>query len=199
MNDFNSVAMKRLFAAIKINPDKEFLDKIHSLEASLRYEKIKWVEDHNIHITLKFFGETEEKRIPGILSALRITASGTAPFSLYLKQLGIFGSSYDPRVIWIGIEPYKELVTLMKRIQEEIKPLGFEPDRQNLVPHLTLGRIKNLKDKALFQQTIDRYKTLSSGEFNASSFILFESILKKEGPTYKTLETFHLPIAAGKL
>lgn len=189
---FNSVIMKRLFAAIKITPDKKFLSEIHSLETSLRYERIKWVEDHNIHVTLKFFGETEEKKIPGITLALRKAASETAPFLLCLRQLGIFGSSYDPRVVWIGIEPYQELVSLMKRIQAELKPLGFEPDRQNLVPHLTLGRIKNLQDKQLFQRTIDQYKSISSGQFHAGSFILFESILKKEGPVYKALETFQL-------
>jgi len=184
--------MKRLFVAIRIIPDKEFLRLIHSLETSLKYEKIKWVEDHNIHITLKFFGETEEKKIPGITAVLRNVASASKAFSFSLKNLGIFGSSYDPRVVWVGIEPYDELVTLINKLYQELKPLGFEPDRQNLVPHLTLGRIKNLKDKSLFQQTIDRFKSISSEALKVDSFILFESILKKEGPTYRSLELFPL-------
>lgn len=192
MHEFNSLDMKRLFVAIRIIPDKEFLRLIHSLETSLKYEKIKWVEDHNIHITLKFFGETEEKKIPGITAVLRNVASASKAFSFSLKNLGIFGSSYDPRVVWVGIEPYDELVTLINKLYQELKPLGFEPDRQNLVPHLTLGRIKNLKDKSLFQQTIDRFKSISSEALKVDSFILFESILKKEGPTYRSLELFPL-------
>ena len=184
--------MKRLFIAIKINPDKEFLNQTHLLEASLQHERIKWVEDNNIHVTLKFFGETEEKKIPGIIAVLRNVASASPAFAFSLRTLGIFGSSYDPKVIWIGIEPYQELVTLMQKLQQEMKPLGFEPDRQNLVPHLTLGRIKSLKDKSLFQRTIDHYKAISSTMESAESFILFESILKKEGPTYVTIETFHM-------
>jgi RNA 2',3'-cyclic 3'-phosphodiesterase len=190
--------MKRLFVAIKINPDKEFLNQVHSLETSLQHERIKWVEDHNIHITLKFFGETEEKQIPGIISVLKNVSAVSKSFSYSLKNLGIFGSSYEPRVIWIGLEPYQELVDLMKKIQSEMIPLGFEPDRQNLVPHLTLGRIKYLKDKPLFQRTIDRYKSVASSEMKAESFILFESILKKEGPVYVALDTFPFLIDSGK-
>ena len=166
------------------------MDQIHALEASFQYERIKWVEDHNIHITLKFFGETEEKLIPGISAALKKVASSSNAFSFSLKNLGIFGSSYDPKVVWVGIEPYEGLVSLMKKIQQDLIPLGFEADRQNLVPHLTLGRIKGLKDKPLFQRTIDRYKSIFSTTLIAESFILYESILKREGPTYRAIETF---------
>jgi RNA 2',3'-cyclic 3'-phosphodiesterase len=184
--------MKRLFVAIRINPDKEFLDQIRKLKSGLQHERIKWVEEHNIHITLKFFGDTEEKMIPGISGILRNIAMETQPFSLLLKQLGVFGSTYDPRVVWVGIEPYQDLVNLMKRIQAELKSLGFEPDRQNTVPHLTLGRIKMLKDKKLFQEIIDKYRAISSRELKCDSFVLYESILKKEGPVYKALEVFPL-------
>jgi len=184
--------MKRLFAAIKITPDIKFLEQIHALEEGLQHERIKWVENQNIHITLKFFGETDEKIIPGIVAALKNVSGSSSAFTFFLKNLGIFGSSYDPRVVWVGIEPYQELVNLMKKIQQELIPLGFGPDRQNLVPHLTLGRIKGLKDKQLFQRTIDRYSAISSSDLPAESFILYESILKKDGPTYTTLETFKL-------
>lgn len=184
--------MKRLFIAIKVSPDKKFLDQIHSLEESLRHERIKWVEENNIHITLKFLGETEEKLIPGIIEALRNVALNTKPFSYCLQHLGIFGSSYNPRVVWVGIEPYQELVNLMKQTHQEMKPLGFDPDRQNLVPHLTLGRIKEIKDKQGFQRTIDKFRMLTSEQLPAKSIILFESILKKEGATYLALESFRL-------
>ena len=182
--------MKRLFAAIKINPDKEFLEQVRKLKLNLQHEKIKWVEDHNIHITLKFFGDTEERLIPGISEVFRKIAMETPSFSFFLKNLGVFGSKYDPRVVWVGIEPYQELVGLMKHIQYELKPLGFEPDRQNTVPHLTLGRIKMLRDKQGFQKVVERFRGIESKEIVCDSFILYESILKKEGPEYKALGVF---------
>lgn len=182
--------MKRLFAAIKIYPEKAFLDQLHQLESKLRHEKIKWVEDNNIHVTLKFFGETEEKRIPQINSALQSVADNTKSFEVSLKQLGIFGSSYDPRVVWVGIHPYDNLVNIMKMMQENLQLIGYVPDRQNLVPHLTLGRIKYLTDKSFFQKTIDGFRELTSTPMNIDSFHLYESILKKEGPVYTALKTF---------
>jgi RNA 2',3'-cyclic 3'-phosphodiesterase len=182
--------MKRLFTAVKINPGKPFLDALHLLESQLQHEKIKWVEDHNIHVTLKFFGETEEKKIPEINRVLQSVAECTRSFELTLRNLGIFGSSYNPKVIWAGIEPYHDLVDIMKKIQTELRTIGYEPDRQNIVPHLTLGRIKYLVDKSLFQKRINDFKELTSLPMEVSSFHLYESILKKEGPVYISLKTF---------
>jgi 2'-5' RNA ligase len=182
--------MKRLFAAIKIEPDPEFLDQFHEFKYRLQHERIKWVEEQNIHITLKFFGETEEKRIPDINRVLEEVAADINVFSFSLQKLGVFGSSYDPRVVWVGIDPYADLASIMKILREKLSVIGFEPDRQNLVPHLTLGRIKFLKDKKLFQQIIDQNKKISSQEITVDRFILFESILKKEGPVYLALQSF---------
>jgi RNA 2',3'-cyclic 3'-phosphodiesterase len=182
--------MKRLFAALKIHPDAEFLAKYRELKQELRQEPIKWVEEHNIHITLKFFGETEERHIREICSVLQKRASATASIDLKLSGLGIFGSSYAPKVVWVGIEPYAELQGLMKNTHADLAVIGFEPDRQNLVPHLTLGRIKFLRDKIIFNRSIARYKTISSSALHITEMILFESILRREGPQYIALDKF---------
>jgi RNA 2',3'-cyclic 3'-phosphodiesterase len=184
--------MKRLFAAIKILPDKYFLDHLNQLKTQLSHEKIKWVEDYNIHITLKFFGDTEIKKIPEIEHVLQQIASCHSLFAFRLVNLGIFGSKYDPKVIWAGIEPYDHIVNLMKDIHTGLKTIGYEPDRQNLVPHLTIGRIKGLKDKQFFQRTIEKFREISSSEMSATEFLLYESILKREGPVYIPLNTFPL-------
>jgi len=181
---------KRLFAAIKILPDKNFLDQLDRLKSELGHEKIKWVENHNIHVTLKFFGETDERKIPEIAGVLKKVAGENITFCFRLHSLGIFGSRYDPRVVWIGIEPYDRLVKLMMDLHNELKTIGYEPGRQNLVPHLTLGRIKEIKDKQLFQHTIENFKEISSPEMIAKEFLLYESILKKEGPVYLVQNTF---------
>jgi len=61
-----------------------------------------------------------------------------------------------------------------------------------LVPHLTLGRIKFIKDKQMFQKIIDETKGISFQEIIVDKFILYESVLKKEGPVYLALKTFQL-------
>jgi 2'-5' RNA ligase len=182
--------MKRLFTAIKIHPDPDFLAKLRELKHVLRNEQIKWVEEHNIHITLKFFGETEEKQVAGICSVLEKRAIQTPVIELRLAGLGIFGSSYAPKVIWAGIEPYNELSGLMRLIHSDLRVLGYEPDRQNLVPHLTLGRIKFLKDKITFTRATGQNKNIASQTMTAGEMILYESILRREGPEYSALATF---------
>jgi 2'-5' RNA ligase len=184
--------MKRLFAAFKIYPDPDFMAKYIALKHELRAEPIKWVEEHNIHITLKFFGETDENKIPEICTVIRKRSSGLSSIDLHLAGLGIFGSSYAPKVIWVGIEPCAELSMLMKSLHNDLKNIGFEPDRQNLVPHLTLGRIKFLRDKVRFNRAIIQYKTISSEPIHIEEMILYESILHREGPKYIALEKFPL-------
>jgi len=177
---------------IKINPDPEFLDAFARLRQTLSHEKIKWVEEKNIHITVKFLGETEERLIPDISHVLKNLATSISVFTFRLEGLGVFGSSYNPRVVWTRIEPYDKLATLLKRAREEFESFGFQAGRQNLVPHLTLGRIKFLHDKLLFQKTVDASKDLSSQPLSADSLILYESILRPKGPEYFTIEMFPL-------
>ena len=182
--------MKRLFAALKINPDKDFLSAYRNLKAELHHEHIKWVEEHNIHITLKFFGETEEGKIPAICSVLKTRAEITPPILLQLSGLGLFGRSSAPKVIWVGIDPYEQLSLLMKNIHTDLSRVGYEPDRQNLVPHLTLGRIKLLRDKIIFRRTLDLYRDIKSVPVRTGEIILFESTLHREGPEYVILDRF---------
>ena len=185
--------MKRLFAAIKINPSESFLQTYYGLKANLRNDKIKWVNIKNIHITLKFFGETPEDQIPEIVEKLKSIAANHPHFKLNIKDIGIFGSSYKPRVIWFGIEENERLIKLVKDVLSGMDDIGFKQDRQNFVPHLTIGRIKFIDDKNRFQQVIDKYKSTEIQKQEVTGFNLYESILKQEGPEYKVIEKFILP------
>jgi 2'-5' RNA ligase len=70
--------------------------------------------------------------------------------------------------------------------------LGFEKDRQNFVPHLTVGRIRYFQDKALLRQETDKYKSIELQRELVNGFYLYESNLKPTGPVYKIVESFNL-------
>jgi 2'-5' RNA ligase len=184
--------MKRLFAAVKIYPSGEFIKLYDSLRTGLKFASIKWVPTENIHVTLKFFGETPEDRIAAIVAALRSAALKHQSFKMELKNVGIFGSSYDPRVIWFGMEKTEPIAALTNTVFVELEKTGWHPDRQNFVPHLTVGRIKYVPDKRLFQTVIDDYKIADIQVVEVREFHLYESILRKEGPLYTILETYKL-------
>ena len=182
--------MKRLFAAIKIIPSEGFLETYYGLKTNLRNDKIKWVDINNIHITLKFFGETPEERIPEINKRLNGIAALHSNFTLDIRDIGIFGSSYKPKVIWFGIEENEQLMKLGLEILTGMDDIGFKHDRQNFIPHLTIGRIKFIDDKKRFQQVIDKYKSLEIQQQDVPGFTLYESILRPKSPEYKVIEQF---------
>jgi len=184
--------MKRLFAAVKINPSPEFLRIYGLLRSNLKFADIKWVKPEIIHVTLKFFGETDERKIPEINDILRDVAGKHKRFTSELVNVGIFGSGYDPRVIWFGMQKAEPLKDLAEDVLASVERIGWERDRQNFVPHLTIARIKFVPDKRLFQKTIEEYKNAFIQPVPVAEFHLYESILLKDGPVYKVLESYNL-------
>ena len=184
--------MKRIFAAVKITPGTILTEVLLNLKNKLKNDRINWVDLHNLHITLKFFGETVEDDIPGICKHLAELTELNRSFELSLKGIGIFGSSYQPKVIWIGIDHNDSLIKLGTDVLDRMDNLGYKKDRQNFVPHLTLGRIKYIADKAYFNDLIKTYTNKAIQTSTIDSMHLIESKLSSEGPTYNVLETFNL-------
>jgi 2'-5' RNA ligase len=183
---------KRLFAAIKIIPDSHFISVFEEMKQRLRHEKIKWVETNNLHLTLKFFGETPLERIPRITTALGNAVNRSSSFQMKVEKTGIFGSRYDPKLVWAGISDVDPLIGLEKDIMKQLMKIGFRENRGNFVPHLTLGRIKNLQDKKLFQNIIADFWEESYQEIVVEKLYLFDSILQKTGPVYSVVKEFQL-------
>ena len=184
--------MKRLFAAIKIDAESKLAEVYEGLKTKLSHEKINWVDLQNLHTTLKFFGETPEEKIDDICAMLSKCAQAHQPFELLLQNTGIFGSSYKPRVIWFGMQNTQALEKLANDVLQGAETLGWERDRQNFRPHLTVARIKYLNNKRYFQQVIDSYKNVSLQKIAVSSFALIESRLRPQGPEYHVVEEFDL-------
>ncbi len=182
--------MKRIFAAIKIKPTDNFIDVFDHFNFTLRNEKIKWVNIENIHITLKFFGETPESKITEISNIFHEIAENHDKFILNIKKAGVFGSNYDPKVIWFGIDDSLKLRTIVSNITENLKTINYLPDRQNFVPHLTIGRIKFLMDKNKLIKLVAEHKDVFIQECPVNEFVLYESVLKSEGPVYGVLDKY---------
>ncbi len=70
--------------------------------------------------------------------------------------------------------------------------IGFARDRQNFVPHLTLGRIKNLTDKPRFQEVIGKIPQKAYIHKSVTELLLYESILHKDGPKYRVIHSFKI-------
>ncbi|NOU46190.1 MAG: RNA 2',3'-cyclic phosphodiesterase [Bacteroidales bacterium] len=179
--------MKRLFVAIPIKPDPALIKLVDSLKSGLRYDKISWVNTAQLHLTLKFIGETNES-IDVFTAAMQAASYGIKAFDLEFDKTGIFGSAYKPRVIWIGSQQQNIMLNrLGENMLNEMDAIGFKRDRQNFVPHLTLGRIREIINKPNFQQIIKSQPQQVFQKTEVSKIVLYESILQHNGPLYKEL------------
>jgi 2'-5' RNA ligase len=184
--------MKRLFIAINVFPDPEFIQNYTSLIRQMAWHRIAWVESGVMHMTLKFLGSTAEDQIPVIEKAMTGIVKEMSPLDFQFSQLGIFGSSYNPRVIWLGTPQPEKLSIMGNTVLDGLHQAGFSRDRQNFVPHLTLGRIKKVENKKMFQETIDQFKNQLVINGTIREVLLFHSTLSTSGPIYKIIKSFAL-------
>lgn len=175
---------KRTFVAIKIHTGEKMRMILDHLKKILSGEKIKWVDPEIMHITIAFLGDTDEKIIPSITGIIKQTAHDSPAFELIFRGTGVFKNLRDPRVIWIGTEANPVLQNIKIRIEDELAGFGFKKENREFRPHLTLGRIKWIKNTLALEKAIQLYKDQEVQRELISELIYYESILKPEGPVY---------------
>lgn len=187
--------MKRLFIAIRIPSDEKFTSACRAIRrSSTKLDKINWIDLENIHMTLKFLGNTKEDVIPAIEQKIEELTKPMASFDICLNRIGAFGSRYQPRIIWVGSDDkIKEINQLHKGLEKHMRAFGFKPTFGNFVPHATLARIHSIDDKKYFWKQILAHAPLFNHRLEVKEIILFESICQnKHTPEYRVIKQFEL-------
>lgn len=184
--------MKRIFIAIKTEPGKIFLSLLADLKKTLVNEKITWVNPENMHLTLHFLGDTPDDKINDLSRSVAQKISGFGEFSFYLRGTGVFKSFNDPKVIWTGIKDPETIYDINSQIINGLTDAGISVNDRSFKPHVTLGRLRRIKDRDILIQAVEKYHDYLIQEVNVSEVILFESILKETGAVYKPLAEFRL-------
>jgi RNA 2',3'-cyclic 3'-phosphodiesterase len=179
---------KRLFTGIKVEFTEKTLRFYQSIPEILEGAEIKWVEPGNMHITLKFFGDIESKKMPEMVAKLKIAAKKFKESEIMLKGIGIFKDFYHPKVLWLGLRDCPQLETIKNEIENSTGELGFEIDYRKFMPHLTIGRFKKQGQVNQLQKLVNMNQDMYFQMIPVKELILFESILKTEGPEYKVIE-----------
>ena len=180
---------RRTFLAISIPCGTEFPALVDRLKRNLQHEKyINYVKTNQIHLTLKFVGETAEEDVRPIIETCKKVAVQHQPFVMDFDRLGIFGSNGTPRVLWLGMNNQPQaLFDLEADILDAFDGLGYLRDRQNFVPHLTICRIKSLVDKKFFEQIYHGIEQKTYLHTEVRDLVYFQSFLQPTGPFYKVL------------
>lgn len=182
----------RLFVAV--NLPSEIRDRLAAAQNRLRIAQadVSWVRAENIHVTVKFLGETEEKRLGRIRPALAEVARAAAPFSIQVAGLGSFGGRV-PRVVWVGVaEGANPLVRLAGEIEAALARVGFPKERRAFTPHLTLGRVRSPRNAESLLAGLQHAKGEEFGTTMTTQFELMQSELHPTGSVYRVQERFLL-------
>lgn len=184
--------MRRIFAGIKIEPDRNFKKILSDVKARLQDEKIKWTEQGNLHLTLAFLGNTPDDRITDVSAIIKEQCEGKGSFEISLKGFGVFKNLRDPKVFWTGIEPSEKLTSLQDQIAQSLTNAALYKEDKPFSPHLTIGRIKQVRDNDALKVLLLKYHGTDIQKVAVDKVILYESILRQEGPLYTALEEFNL-------
>lgn len=175
----------RIFIAFEIISDvREYLYHIRKKLIN-DYNKIKWVEKDNIHLTLKFIGEVPDEKVERIARILEPLSFSSINASI--SDIGFFPHKGNPRVLWIGIEPSQGINKIHRDIDILLKREGI-PGDDRFKSHLTLGRIKEIKDKDKFFESVNHSRDkLEKRKFILSRICLKKSTLTHSGPVYEDI------------
>jgi len=143
---------------------------------------LKLVSEENIHLTVKFLGEADEKKIDGVKAALEKVK--LQEFTVSVNEIGAFPEKGAPKVVWAGVgSGAKELYDLHNAVDDALLPLGFQRD-DRFSSHFTLARVRHMRDINGFREICKRYAGKEFGSFQAGGIDLMQSVLKREGPAY---------------
>jgi len=182
----------RTFIAIKIKPEKKLIDLLLEFRRLFNDERINWVSEDNFHLTLRFLGETTHEQVHALHSSLEQISNQFKKFEFKISGTGTFGPKSNPRVLFVNIHFPEEMEKLVKEIEKAMVLVGFYEELKPFRPHLTLGRIKYLNDRTRFLRILDEISQVDYQTVQVSEFVLYQSILRPEGPVYKPLKTYLL-------
>ena len=183
---------KRLFAGVRVEATEALRGLAADLRRELREERIRWDRLEHPHVTVWFFGETAAERIPELMRALQSAAAEVPAFTMAIGGPGVFGSARHPRVVWLEAEAGTGLRRLFAALAARLRETGREPEAREFAPHLTLGRISELRDARRFGEALERRRGIVVQEQRVREGVLFESLAQPGGARHVPLAAFPL-------
>jgi 2'-5' RNA ligase len=191
-------ATLRTFLACPIS--SENLIQIERLLALLQAgtpNAVKWVNSHNLHLTINFMGEFKQSDVAELKDQLSTSLENFSAFSAGIAKLGAFPSIDNPKVIWLGLEAGPALFDLVKVVRSQCDRVGYPPEKRPFAAHITIGRLRPTaipSDKHAIGAAINAHQSVTIGQQRFDTLHFYKSELTPSGPIYKIL--FSIPLAS---
>ena len=156
---------------------------------------LRWVRTENIHLTLKFLGNTKQEDLARITAIIEQQARTVAPMQIEFSEFGVFPNPHKPLVLWVGVKAPAGLQVLQKGIEANLAEIGYPVEERGFNPHLTLARVRREHRLANLKRIAEVRSSLKLG-LSATGIIhsvtLFRSDLKPGGSVYNPLSRIPL-------
>lgn len=169
-------------------------DERHALAASLadaglsRIIPGKRTRVVNWHITVRFVGDASDIEIDRLAERAealvdsaqgRVKVSGLGAFPRFTKASVIYAAIDDPSGV---------LDELAATVEEVATDVGFEPEGRPYVPHITLSRVRPVRDVSTISSALDEIGV----PVGVDSLTMFRTTSTRDGPIYTPLHEFPL-------
>jgi len=173
----------KLFVAI----DFDNKDYFKNLQEHIKKDGVRCTYPKQFHLTLKFLGDVEEKKLQEIIE--KLNQISFTNFELQTNTLGIFPPENRINVVWIGLKESKQLSILQHDVETALN--SVKKDNKPFHAHITLARVKNIKK----EQKQDYRKQVNDAQqelltIKVTQFKLIKSELTPDGPKYTDIEVF---------
>jgi len=183
------MSLIRTFVALNVSSETRsravrLIDRLRESGA-----KVSWTRPENLHITLKFLGDTPDAQVGTVCRAVSEVAARFEPFRLRLFGAGAFPRSERPRTLWIGVDEGSDAaIALQRAVEDALYDAGFPPERRRFTPHLTLGRVRSGgPTMEALGQLVQQNADFDAGVTVIDELVTYASILEKTGATYQVL------------
>jgi len=187
--------MTRIRTFIGVDVGKSIRDRLIALQGTLGQAgtDVKWVEPANLHVTLLFLGEVEDRQVAKICAMVAETTANHQSFRLSVEGAGAFPTPRRPRILWAGIgDGADALVALHDDLETPLTKLGYRREGRRYKPHVTLGRIRSTAPADDLARALAQQATWKAGETLVHELHVMSSELTPRGPNYTTLSRARL-------
>ncbi len=187
--------MNNLFLGYRLTTNDQISNTLAYYRKMLESFRISWAPENNLHLTLFFYGKSDPKKVDKVQKSLEDYSSGLKAMDFEIHRLGVFGSRYQPKVLWWGIQQEAQLKVQSRAFFEYMQAQGFIMDRQNFVPHITLAKIASkLHSTAEFWRNFEQIQQQNMAiSWIPTHVDLLQSQVEGNGATsYKTIGSVKL-------
>lgn len=167
----------RFFIALEI-PEQSKLE-LEELQEKIQevIPNIRLTDPQKLHLTIAFIGEQPESLESILSQAIKDAAGGIEPFEFTPGFIDSFPNLHNPHTLWIGTKgEVDKLYLLEERISDRLKDLNLSLQERRFVPHIALGKIKNLRVNEELEEKLQEIGNQNFQPIRVSSVKLFESI-----------------------